>query len=156
MEWEQLESIILLEMRNFTNSLKELAPYNSQYRGLLNYQPVNFIHVDGKRVRTNTNTLRNSINFRYTKTGNNIVAQTYVAGNLPYYDKVVNSPTITYAIHYGRTEYGSLRYSNSKEITKANRNYQYYVRTGESLMRNLVGKYNGATLYSDKSIEEYR
>ena len=76
-------------------------------------------------------------------------------GNVPYYNNVVNNPTITYARHYGRSEYGNVRYSNSKEITKNNRNYKYY-KDGNQYVMNLMTKYNGKSYKVTDSIGGYK
>ena len=51
-------------LQNFTsvyNTIKALAPQNSQYRSYDNGKLVNYIYVDGKRTYTNTGNLHRSI-----------------------------------------------------------------------------------------------
>lgn len=156
MNWKVIENELLKDMEYFTKKVKELAPKNSSYKSNFNGKLVDFIFVDNKKVKTNTNRLYESITFDYkTLGGKNIVAQTVVRGDVPHYDKAVLSKVIHYARHYGRTEYGNVRYPNSVEHTKPNRNYLYYMK-GEKYMQMVVNKWNGQTLKVRDKIGDFK
>lgn len=146
MTWENVEDLLMKEMQDFTFKIQALAPYKSSYMSDLRGELVPFIHVDGKRVRTNSNRLHDSITFKYVHTnGLDIVAQTVVSGSIPYYDDAVLKPTREVARHYGRTEYGSIRYADSKIKIKENKNFMYYMK-GEHHMQDLISKWNNVTI----------
>lgn len=151
-----IENSIRMDMELFARKVKELAPQNSNYVGLSNYKVVDYIHVDGARVRTNSNNLYNSINMVETlRTNNRTIYQVVVVGDVPYYEQAVLSPEIEVAFHYGRTEYGSVRYSNSIVTRKTNRNYLYYIK-GEVEMRALISKWNNQTFTTTEKIGDYK
>lgn len=150
-----IDKAIRLDMERFSLNIKELAPKNSKYIGLSNYKIVDFIHVDGKRVRTNSNRLYESINMVVkSDTKNRTVYQVGSFGDLPYYDDAVLKQTIEVAYHFGRSEYGDIRYNGSKIVHRPNRNYLYYMK-GINEMRSLIGKWNNQVIKTEESIGEY-
>lgn len=155
MRWEVIEGRILDDMEDFTRLIQSMAPKNSVYVSKDRGKVVDYIYVDGKRVRSNTNTLFNSIVFSYNNTnGKDIIAQTKVQGNIPYYERAVLSQRLDVASHYGRIEYGSQRYADSEEFSVLNRNYMYYME-GEHLMRALVNKWNGLEIPVSNKIGDF-
>ena len=152
---------IMLEIeqdaRKLTNIIKGHAPRNSRYQSNDNGRLVDYIYVEGKRVRSNTNRLYESITFRNENLGTNQTTfSTVVQGDIPYYEEAVLTPTIRYARHFGRSEYGSIRYgSNSIEYDKPNRNYLFYMKA-ESAMLDIVSKWNGKVYHSKESIGDYK
>lgn len=151
---QEITNDIIFIYRKF----KELAPHNSKYISNHRGKLVDYIFVNGKRVRTNTNNLFNNVFLRESPLGdgNGLSYRIFVnGGNVPYYNNVVNRPMIIYARHYGRSEYGNVRYSNSKEITKNNRNYKYY-KDGNQYVMNLMTKYNGKSYKVTDSIGGYK
>lgn len=157
MTWNDIELELKADLETLTKSLKELAPKDSTYTGLYNYRKSDFIFVEGKRVYTNTNSLYNSITYDLkTTSGKNLIATTKVVGDIPYYDKVVNEPFITVALHYGRSEYGSIRYPSSEIYQKENRNYNYYVEQGLIEMLGLSLEWNGRTFNVKDKIGDFK
>lgn len=151
---QEITNDILFIYRKF----KSLAPQNSEYMSNHMGKLVDYIFVNGKRVRTNTNNLFNNVFLRESPLGDGKGLRYSVfvnGGNVPYYNNVVNNPTITYARHYGRSEYGSVRYSNSVEKTKKNRNYKYY-KDGNQYVMNLMTKYHGKNYKVTDSIGGYK
>ena len=157
MSWALLKTEILSDYLNFHNQIKSLAPQNSSYRSKEKGRLVDYIYVDGKRVRTNTNNLFNSITYiQEDYAGSNMIFKTVVdTSRVPYYDKAVLQPYLTVAFHYGRTEYGDTRYAESSTTLKENRNYLYYLK-GQNLMTQLISKYNGRVVETDESIGDFK
>lgn len=157
MRWVDIELKLKTDANNFGRKVKELAPKNSSYIGLDNGKLVDYIYVEGKRVRTNSNNLYNSINTTQVYgNGKSIITKVVVdSGKVPYYDAAVLKSTREVALHYGRTEYGSKRYGNSRIKIKQNRNYLYYM-LGEQYMIEFMGKWNGRTIKIEDSIEVFR
>lgn len=157
MKWANIETELVNDGRKFSEGVKNLAPQNSKYVSIDKGKVVDYIYVDGRRVRTNTNNLFQNVVFKQEGLNNDtIVMKTVVDTSVvPYYDKAVLSKTLTVAKHYRRTEYGSIRYGSSIEYQKENRNYLYYMR-GESLMRELISKWNGKTIEVEDDIEVFR
>lgn len=143
--------------------IKELAPQNSSYKGIFNWRPVNFIHVMGRRVFTNSGRLRNSISTKTISQGLNQVKLIYADGNqVPYYQKAVLQPTIQRVTlnKYGRTEYaddkGNIKLYGDDKITNiTNRNYMFYKKEGklETALRSMVTSYRGEVTVTDKKGE---
>lgn len=156
MKWHDVETQIINDGQRFSDRVKNLAPQNSKYVGRDNGRLVDYIYVEGQRVRSNSNTLYNNISYvQQGISGKELVLKTVVnSGAVPYYDEAVMQPNRTVAIHYGRQEYGSKRYSNSVELVKENRNYLYYMR-GSVFMEELINKYNGKTVIVDESMEAF-
>ena len=128
-------------MRIFLSNYKNLAPQNSNYISKDRGRLVDYIYVDNKKVRTNSNRLYQGVRSQVSKNGNTLTLSTLAGGNISYYEKAVLSPTRKVAYHYGRTEYGDVRY-DSIEIDKENTNYLYYLKgTGE--LYDFINKYNG-------------
>lgn len=152
---QEITNDILFIYRKF----KGLAPQNSEYMSNHRGKLVDYIFVNGKRVRTNTNNLFNNVFLRESPLGDGKGLRYSVVvngGNVPYYNNVVNRPMIIYARHYGRSEYGDVRYTNiSVEKTKKNRNYKYY-KDGNQYVMNLMTKYNGKTYKVTDSIGGYK
>lgn len=157
MKWATIETQLINDGRRFSEEIKNLAPQNSKYVSIDNGKVVDYIYVDGRRVRTNTNNLYQNVVFKQEGLNNDrIVMKTVVdTGLVPYYEKAVLSKTLTVAKHYRRTEYGAKRYAVSIEYKKENRNYLYYMR-GESLMRNLISKWNGKSIEVSDNIEVFK
>ena len=152
---------IMLELendaRNLTRVIKGHAPRNSKYISNDNGRLVDYIYVDGKRVRSNTNRLYEAITFVSSSSATNETTfSTIVQGKIPYYEDAVLKPTLTYARHFGRSEYGSLRYgANSREITKPNRNYLFHMKA-ESTLSDIINKWNGKVFHTKESIGDYK
>lgn len=157
MKYINLETSLLNDTRKFHEDVKKLAPQNSTYIGKDNGKVVDYIYVDGKRVRSNTNNLYNSILQRIEgSSGKNMTIKTYVdTSQVPYYDRAVLSPTLLVAGHYGRVDYGNKRYVGSVEFTKENRNHLYYLEGQESL-RNFINKWNGLVVEIEDSLEDFK
>lgn len=157
MKWANIETQLINDGRRFSEQIKNLAPQNSKYVSIDQGKIVDYIYVDGKRVRTNTNNLFQNVVFKQEGLNNDrIVMKTVVDTSVvPYYEKAVLSKTLTVAKHYRRTEYGSVRYGASIEYKKENRNYLYYMR-GESLMQGLISKWNGKIIEVTDDIEVFK
>lgn len=139
------------------SELKALAPYNTSYQSNMNGKLVPFIFVNGRRVYGNTNTLYNSVEHSIVEEGNNLTSRVYVdSSKVPYYEKAVLSPTIQYARHYGRSEYGSVRYAKSVEKVKKNRNYLYYMNGAVTTVLPILAEYNGREIKVTDSINKYK
>lgn len=143
--------------------LRDLAPKDSKYVGVDNFKPVDFIYVNNNRVYTNSNTLWNSVSLRENRKGVDLIYDTYVPGSaVPYYEKVVYNKTITRAYHYGRLEYGDVRYrgnevswKNSMEQEVPNRNYMYYQKAESFIKAELIGRYDGLKIEVSENIKEW-
>lgn len=157
--WGAIEGEIKRDLELIYRHIKSLAPQNSRYVSVDRGRVVDYIYVDGKRVRTNTNNLFNSVSIGERSSGNgkDLVSIVYVdGGRVPYYQKAVLSPTLRVAKHFGRTEYGSKRYgSESVERDVINRNYLYYMKA-EGYVSSVIGKYNGREYKISDSIEVFR
>ena len=160
------DALIVKLLKDFTSIykyVKELAPQNSSYIGLDNFKPSNYIFVNNKRVYTNSGKLKNSVIESVTKKGVNIVHEIYVpASSIDYYEKAVLSPTLTRTKHFGRIDYGTVRYyggqkwyENSRDEVVENRNYLYYMK-GESFARSVINKYNGMKIYVEDDIRRWQ
>ena len=156
MRWEDIQVELIQDFMTLTRTLKELAPKDSSYQSKDNGKLVDYIYVDGKKTRTNTNTLYNSINFDLEFVGKDIVSRTVVKGDVPYYEKAVLRPTLTVAHHYGRVEYGTKRYPTSIVGEVINKNYKYYVYQGELEMLGLKSKWDGRTFKVENGIGEFK
>ena len=157
-KWANIENTIKRDLQDIYNHVKNLAPQNSKYVSVDNGKFVNYIYVDGKRTYTNTNTLYSSVKIkeRASGSGKNMTSVVYVdSADVPYYEKAVLNPNIRYAKHYGRSEYGSRRYSNSVEMIKPNRNYLYYLGA-KNYINSTIKKYNGRTYKISDSIEVFK
>lgn len=157
--WGAIEGEIKRDLELIYRYIQGLAPQNSRYVGIDNGRVVDYIYVEGKRVRTNTNNLFSSVSMGEESlgSGKNLVSRVYVdSGRVPYYQKAVLSPTLKVAKHFGRTEYGSKRYgSESVEKDVVNRNYLYYMKA-EGYVANILGKYNGREYRITDSIEVFK
>lgn len=146
MTWKDIEANIISDFNDFFIKLRDLAPYNSNYISVHEGKVVDYIFVGGKRVRTNSNKLFQNINKVEEITANNgktlkVVVDT---SNVPYYSRAVLEETRTVARHYGRTEYGDLRYGSSREYQKKNDNYLYYMK-GQTYLAEFINKWNNTT-----------
>ena len=63
MTWIDIQNELIQDFMKLTQTLKDLAPKNSTYQSRDNGKLVDYIYVDGKRTRSNTNNLYNSIGF---------------------------------------------------------------------------------------------
>lgn len=146
-------------LSNFTDVyqfIRNLAPQNSKYRSYDGGKLVNYIYVNGRRTYSNTGNLHRSVVNSIVNDGNVITSKIYVDKSaVPYYEKAVLSPTITYAKHFGRSEYGQVRYGSSRLVTKKNRNYLYYMK-GALEASSVIGAWNGLTFNVTDSIENYK
>lgn len=156
MTWIDIQNELIQDFMKLTQTLKDLAPKNSTYQSRDNGKLVDYIYVDGKRTRSNTNNLYNSIGFDIEFVGNDIVSRTVVSGSVPYYDKAVLKPTLTVATHHGRVEYGNDRYPTSIVGEVINRNYLYYMFQGEIEMLGLKSKWDGKTFKVESSIGDFK
>lgn len=156
MTWNDLNIKMIGHLMEMSSRIKELAPKDSKYVSNDNGKLVDYIYVDGKRTRTNSNTLYNSIQFDLEYNGKNMIAKTVVKGDIPYYEKVVDRRTITVARHYRRSEYGSVRYGSSVIFEKDNRNYNYYVAGAKHEARRFRRRWNGKTFKITDNIEVFK
>lgn len=140
--WTKIESEIIKDFETFANQVKNLAPQNSTYISKHNGKVVNYIFVEGKRVKTNSNRLYESINTKMSRQGNDLTLEVVAGEGINYYEKAVLHKNRKVAYHYSRTEYGSKRYEGSKVVNKENTNYLYYMN-GVSFMQQFISKYNG-------------
>jgi hypothetical protein len=152
---------IVNELRNrfetIHKELKALAPQNTTYVSNFRGKLAPFIFVEGRRVFGNTNNLFNSVEHTIIEQGNNLTSRVYVdSSKVPYYEKAVLSPTIQYARHYGRSEYGSIRYAKSVERVKKNRNYLYYMSGAVTTVLPILAQYNGKEFKVTDSINKYK
>ena len=159
---ESVLAELMFTLHTIHKTLKELAPINSKYSGIDNFKKVNYIFVNNKKVHTNSGNLKRAVVARENKKGINIVHDVYVSSaSVPYYKKAVLSPTLTRARHYGRLEYGDIRYSNNirwkSSIVEnvANRNYMYFQK-GVGFIRSEIGIYNGKKIYVSDDIGRWQ
>lgn len=136
--------------------LRDLAPYNTTYVGIDNYKQVDYIFVENKRVRGNTNTLRNSVVQSQELLGKAQLTHkvSVSSASVPYYEKAVLSNTLTRAKHYGRLEYGNVRYANSTIEIVTNRNFEYYMQ-GLSFVQGEIRQYNNRKYHVSDDIKEW-
>lgn len=157
--WSAIEGEIKRDLELIYRYIQSLAPQNSRYVSIDRGRVVDYIYVDGKRTRTNTNNLFNSVSIGERSSGNgkDLVSIVYVdGGRVPYYQRAVLSPTLRVAKHFGRTEYGRKRYgSESVEKDVVNRNYLYYMKA-EGYVASIIGKYNGREYRITDSIEVFK
>ena len=155
MTTQEVVDYILQDFNGVYKAIKNLAPQNSKYRSYDRGKLVNYIYVDGRRTYSNTNKLFNSVVNTIVQDGNTIISKIYVdKSKVPYYEKAVLQPTITYAKHFGRSEYGKIRYGQSRLITKKNRNYLYYMK-GALEVSSVIGSWNGSVINVTDNIEDY-
>lgn len=135
MKYNQVEKIILDNIKSQHDYIKNLAPQNSQYKGYYRgYDTRDFIMVDGEQVFTNTNNLFNSVDLRIDKIGKNITATTFVDGNrVPYYERAVLYEMMEITLIDGTKltmDYGEnppvLPISDS--YYRQNRNFMYFMK----------------------------
>lgn len=155
--WSAIEQEIIADATTFATKVKYLAPQNSKYISIDRGKLVDYIYVDNKRVRTNTNRLFESIYMtrQYTKGADMLFQVVSKSGKVPYYHDAVLKKTRTVAQHYMRTEYGSTRYSNSVERQKENKNYLYYMK-GVPFLQEFIGKWNGRTIRVSDDIGDFK
>lgn len=159
---DDLIQALLKDFGTIYDYMKNLAPENSSYIGLYNFKKVDFIFVNNKRVYTNTGTLKNSVMQSVKDNGGSIVYDIYVPDSLvPYYDRAVLSKTLTRARHYGRIDYGTVRYTNvdrwkeSFEEEVDNRNYLYYMKA-EGYVNSIISKYANQKFYVEDDITRWK
>lgn len=147
--------MIEFDIKRIHLAIQNLAPENSKYVSYDNGKLVNYIYVNNRKVTTNTGNLKSNVQLK-SMSGNNRIDYTIsVDGSaVPYYERAVLSPTLTRARHYGRTEYGSKRYSKSVEQQVENRNYMYYMKAlGE--VQSIISGLNGSVYYVKDDIGVY-
>lgn len=156
MSWGNIEQEIIRDSKKFGIQIKELAPQNSTYISYDKGKLVDYIYVEGKRVRTNSNRLYENIyqTIQYTDKRNMLFQTVVNKSRVPYYNEAVLSKTRTVAYHYLRSEYGKLRYSKSIERVKENKNYMYYMK-GIAFMESLINKWNGKVFTISNDIGEF-
>ena len=152
---KEVEENILKDSRSALEKIRQLAPQNSRYKSYDRGKLVNYIYVDGRRVFTNSNNLFNSLKVETRNQPFSKVIELVVSENdVPYYREAVLERTRIVARHFGRTDYGKLRYGTSEMVVKGNRNYMYY-DDGIQYVKDVIAKWDGKIINVTDSIGEW-
>lgn len=157
MTWKEIEQLLINDIREIHTEIKELAPYNSSYKGYHD-GVVNYILVDYTPTYTNTNNLYNSVSLRENNIGgNNREYETYVSSSrVPYYRRAVLGSSLPVVEKiYGRDYDPSVPVNTGENISSVpNRNYMYYMKA-EGKARGILSNWNGRTYRVSDGIGDF-
>ena len=158
MTWKEIEQLLINDIREIHTEIKELAPYNSSYKGMHDGALVDYIFVDYTPTYTNTNNLYNSVSLRENNIGgNNREYETYVSSSrVPYYRRAVLGSTLPVVEKiYGRDYNPSVPVNTGENISSVpNRNYMYYMKA-EGKARGILSNWNGRTYRVSDGIGDF-